>query len=370
MKLKSLISLSAAAVLSVLAVSAVPAFAQAGPAGKIHGKVTHPTGVPKVEGTVSLSQDNGNTMKYSFPVSATGDFAGEGIAPGTYSVILRMPDTPPGKLVDEIDAVKITAGEDTLQNVDMSRKEYVDKLSPEQRKQLEEFKKRNAEVMKGNAVVKTLNADLQSARASNKAKNYAEAETLMLKDTETNPPSAELLLNELATAQIGLKKWDEASATLQKALTMATAATKPNQDLIGNLHAGLGEVYARTNKPDDAQKEYDLAAKASPTGAAVYLKNETVIFSQVGNSDAQVAAADKAIAVDPNNAILYYLKGQGLASKITVDAKGAYVMPPGCAEAYNKYLELAPNGQFVGEVKGLLAAANTKVESKYKAPKK
>jgi hypothetical protein len=67
--------------------------------------------------------------------------------------------------------------------------------------------------------------------------------------------------------------------------------------------------------------------------------------------------------------MLYYLKGQGLIVKATVDAAGKYVLPPGCAEAYQKYLELAPNGPYAGEVKGILAQSTQKVDNSYKAPK-
>ena len=33
------------------------------------------------------------------------------------------------------------------------------------------------------------------------------------------------------------------------------------------------------------------------------------------------------------------------------------ILPAGCAEAYQKYLDLAPNGTFAGDVKGILAEA-------------
>ena len=38
-------------------------------------------------------------------------------------------------------------------------------------------------------------------------------------------------------------------------------------------------------------------------------------------------------------------------------------------EAYQKYLDLAPNGQFAQEVAGILQQAGQKVSSSYKAPK-
>ncbi len=373
MKLRTTISRAAAMLfsISVLALCALSAGAQGIP-GKIHGHVTDPAGMSKTTGSVSLSGDMGHTMKYTFQVGPTGDYAGDAIAPGTYTLVFRMPDTPAGQFVDQIETVKIVASEDTLQDVDMSRKEYLDKMTPEMRKQVEEFKKKNAEVSKTNQVIKTLNADLAAARAANRDKKYEEAETLMLKDTSVVPlpPQGETLWYELGMAQLGLKKWDDATNSLKKTLDVSATSKKPNPELIAGAHSALGEVLARTNKPDDAQAEYDLAAKTNPAKAAFYLGNETVVFSQVGNSDAQAVSADKAIAADPKNAIQYYLKGQALAGKITVDPKtGAYITPPGMLDAYNKYLELAPTGQFVADVKALIAATQTKVESKIKNKK-
>ncbi len=368
MKLKKLLSLTAAGLLSGLLSASISVMAQT-PTGKVHGHVTDPTGVPKGGGTVSLSTDGGKTSKYSFPVSASGDYTGDNVAPGTYQVILKLPETPEGKFVDMIENVKVVAAQDTAADVDMSRQAYIDKMTPEQKKQLEEFKKKNAEVMKGNQVIKNLNADLAEARQDNKDKKYAEAETLMTKDTGLKA-DGELLWYELGVAQIGLKKWDDAATSLKKAAELGAASKKPNPELIGGSHAALGEVYARSNKPADAATEYDAAAKANPAKAGFYLTNETVVYQNVGNADAQAAAADKAIAADPKNPLPYYLKGQALAGKITVDQKtGAYVVPPGCAEAYNKYLELAPTGPYVPEVKAVLAETQSKVENKYKAKK-
>ena len=53
-------------------------------------------------------------------------------------------------MVDSIRGVKIAAGEDIAQDVDMSRQEYLDKMTPEEKKHLEELKKANAEALKAN----------------------------------------------------------------------------------------------------------------------------------------------------------------------------------------------------------------------------
>jgi hypothetical protein len=76
----------------------------------------------------------------------------------------------------------------------------------------------------------------------------------------------------------------------------------------------LGEIYARTGKVPEASDAYDSAAKAYPTGAAGYYKNEAVIFShpETSNSDAEAAAADKAITTDPTSGNRLLPQGTGI----------------------------------------------------------
>ncbi|HXR38925.1 MAG TPA: hypothetical protein VN776_07525 [Terracidiphilus sp.] len=396
------VGLLAFALLPALAQTPAAAPAQTpaptGPTGKIHGHVTNPTGASQTVGTVSLSNDGGRTSKYTFQVTSSGDYSGEA-PPATYMVLFRQPDTPPDKMVDSFDGIKIVAGQDVLQDIDMSRKEFVDKLPAEQQKQLEELKKHNAEAMKANEVIKNLNADLRlvtqdikdadaahatavqtlgagAAKANIDAKEaeiktakYTEVETLMQKDAQAKP-DASVLWAQLGQAQVGLKKYDEAEATFKKVLDLETTAKKPNPAIQGLANSGLGEIYARTGKLQQASDAYDAAAKVYPAQGGFYLKNEAVIYFQLNLPDAQVAAADKAIAIDPNSPILYYLKGNGLVGKTTMDDKTHKLIPPaGCMEAYQKYLQLAPDGLYAAEVKGILAGFNQAIDTSFKAAK-
>jgi tetratricopeptide (TPR) repeat protein len=401
------LGLTAAAGLLALVLAPVqaqqPAAEAAASMGKIHGRVINPTGQPQGSGSVSLSTDGGTTLKYTFPVSDTGDFSGEAPA-GTYMLVYRAPDTPAGKMVDSIRGVKIEAGQDTAQDDDMSRQEYIDKMSPDEKKQLEDLKKSNAEAMKANVLINQLNADLRAvgqdkrdidganasaaqslgatasktdidAKANEiKTAKYTDIESLMTKDTGLKPDEALLWVN-LGYGQSGLKKYDDAITSYKKAIDMESASKKPRGGVLGLANAGLGEIYARTGKVQDANAAYDAAAKADPTNALLHLRNEAVIFFQQNNGPAQVAAADEAIKSDtnqsdPNLAILYYIKGQGLVQNATVDPKTQrIVLPPDCTAAYQRYLELAPNGPYAQEVAGILQQAGEKVGSSYKASK-
>ena len=391
-----LLGLMAIAVLPA-AIAQTPAPANVAPTGKIHGHITNPTGAAQANGTVSLNKDTKEVA--SFPVDANGDYTGSA-PPGTYTLVYRTPGLTPAKETDKIDNVKIVVGQDTVADDDMSRKEYIDSLPEETRKNLEEMKKHNAEAMKANAVIKVLNADLKTAMADIhdadgakaaavqqlgasaakadvdakenqiKSEKYSDVVTLMTKDTGLRPTES-VLWAYLGQGDLGLKKYEDAETAFKKALELDAASKKPRPEIQGLAQSGLGEIYARTGKVADAAAAYDAAVKIDPTKAGFYYKNEAVIYSQVGNSDGQVAAADKAIAANPNDALPYYLKGQALVTKATVDPKTQrIVLPEGCGEAYQKYLELDPTGPYSADVKGILDSAGQKINSSYKATKK
>jgi len=241
-----------------------------------------------------------------------------------------------------------------------------------------------------------VNADLVAARAFTKNQQYGDAEALMEKDTAANPDIA-LAWIELGLAQMGLEKYDKAESSFMIALgidpvsvakrhdqdfyqnvdapgvvapgatrasrnaaadMVVTTGNKRTPDVLGTAYASLGEIYIRKKKFDEAKQAFDNAVKDNPTQAALYRGNETIFFFKAGDTDDQLASAEAGIAIDPTRAMLYYFKGQAMVSKSTVDPKTQkIILPPGCAEAYQKYLQLEPNGQFSADAKGVLAAA-------------
>ncbi len=249
----------------------------------------------------------------------------------------------------------------------------------------------------------SVNAELSAARAATREKRYADSEALMLKATASQP-EAILPWVELGLAQIGLKKYAEAENSFKIALgidpaslklanaddffqkqpdargVVAPSATRNSRNTLGGTvtnaqvrtpeiqgvaYSSLGEIYARTGRIAEAEAAYDTAVKAFPSDAALYRRNETIFFFQVGNAEAQLEAVEKAIAVDPGRAMLYYFKGQALVSKVSVDPQThKMILPPGCAEAYQKYLELEPKGQFANDAKGILITAGLPIKGK------
>jgi tetratricopeptide (TPR) repeat protein len=240
-----------------------------------------------------------------------------------------------------------------------------------------------------------VNAAIVTARAATKDKRYADSEAIMLKVTANNP-NLVLPWVELGLAQLGLKKYADAEQSFDKVVQVdpisqklvhgndffqqvdapgqvAPSATRSSRnaaggvvstgekrtpDVMGVSWASLGEIYIHEGKTAEAQAAFDSAVGANPADAGLYRSNETVFFFQANNTAAQLDAANKAIAADPGRARNYYFKAQALVSQATMDPKTQkMVLPPGCAEAYRKYLSLEPNGQFSGDAKAVLAAA-------------
>ncbi|HEY1984997.1 MAG TPA: hypothetical protein VGG85_06290 [Terracidiphilus sp.] len=241
--------------------------------------------------------------------------------------------------------------------------------------------------------VDAANADLKVARAANLEKRYSDAEALMLKDANARP-NMPFLWIELGQAQLGQKKYPEAEISFKAALSggetvqtkapdggfysagkgtvahvsVQTAAPPPDRkdsgEIKGAANSALGEVYIHLARVPEAKDAFDRAAAAFPSQAALYLRNETILFLQTGNAVEQVTAANKAIAADPTRAALYFYKGQGLAAQSTIDPKTQkLVMPAGCADALQKYLDLEPGGPYSADAKGMLAAAGIAVKA-------
>lgn len=161
--------------IGMAALAARPVVAQAPlPMGHLYGQVINPTGAPQTSGYVAampVTREVSNREGFAqtenegvFQINQNGEFSGD-LQAGTYKLIFRLPNTPPDKEQDEIENVVITPGNTTERNIAMSRPEYVNKLSPDDQKLLEEPRKHNAWAMKQNEAIRRMNAGLVTVAA-------------------------------------------------------------------------------------------------------------------------------------------------------------------------------------------------------------
>ena len=386
-----------ASIVGVALFAMAPAFAQK-PGATVHGHVTNPAGTDFTPGDMKFTTDTSAGYKdakftATAPLDGQGNYKATGITPGDYYVYVVQGE----KIVDRVELKVKSEDTDVTLNDDMTRADYIKAMTPEQQKALEEYKKKNAAVNSANAVIGKLNATLKTVRAdlTAAAPNHDDVskDVAMMKEAVAAKPDEGLLWltygDTLAAqgrhlADVDKKAgkspnsddavnqaYGDAVDAYKKAVALDSAAAKPNVSGLAADYNQLGNALTAQGKMDDAIAAFDSAAKTDPTKAGIYYKNAAAVLYNAGQMDAALDAANKAIAADPNEADAYFIKGQALVTKSAVDPKtNKLTAPPGCVEAYNKFLALAPNDPKVPQVKQVLASLGESIDTNYKAPKK
>ena len=386
-----------AAVAMLAIVLAVPAVSQTVAPATVHGHVNDAAGSPLAGVQVKFTTDKTSDAKdrkypYSFDTDANGNYKGTGIAPGDYLVQVFK-----GAVSADFQLTTLKAGDDKTLDFDMTREEYLKTMTPEQRQQLEEFKKKNAAITDSNKVISQLNTTLKTTRADLAAAGPTKGDvstdvTAMKQATDVKPDQSVLWVtygdtllaqgDHLAAEDKKAgkpaisdddvqKQYSDAVTAYQKAIDLDTKAAKPNVESIGASYNQMGTALSRAGKTADATAAFENAVKAQPAKASMYYKNEAVVLFNNNQGDGALAAADKAIAADPNSPDPYWIKGQVLIAKSTFDQKTQkLVAPAGCVDAYNKFLQLAPDDPKAQGVREVLASLGEKIDLNYKKGKK
>lgn len=368
-------------VLVLLAGLAAPAaFAQA--TGSVKGACKDRDGNPIVGATVEfLSSETGH--KYSLKTDKKGEYFSLGISPGKYTVTLRKDGVEVyhfNNFPVELDDAKL--------DFDMKKEQASaaqgQGLSAEQLKQVQETQ---AKASKDKDVVKALNEHLQTAAQQMQAGTFDLAVTT-LQEAVTIDPNRDLLYFKLGDAYRmsapkqtdpaeKQKRYDASVAAYQRAIELrkVIAADPLNKEAaespqkLAAYYNNLAEVLNKAGKVDESVKTYGQAAEADPAHAGQYLFNSGAVLTNAGRVDDALAAFDKVIAADPTKADAYYWKGVNLIGK-AVTKGDKMVAPSGTSEAFNKYLELAPTGQFAQPAKDMLAQIGAAVETSFGNKKK
>ncbi|MBW4039138.1 MAG: hypothetical protein HIU91_09730 [Acidobacteria bacterium] len=373
-----------------------PAFGQKTGA-TVQGKVTNAAGQPLTSGEMKFSTDKtvpykDEKFQYTAPIGPDGTYKVEGVAPGDYYVYAVQAD----KAADQQSLTVKPSDTNITFDDDMTREEYLKSMTPEARKALEEYKKKNSEVVNANKVIAQLNATLKTTRADLAAaapdKGDVSKDVTAMKQAVDAKADVGLLWltygdtlqaqgNHLKAEDVKAgktpatdgdvtKEYTDAVAAYQKAVALDSAAAKPNVAGLAADYNQLGNALTQLGKTDDATAAFDKAAATDPSKAGMYYKNAAAVLYNAGQMDGALDAANKAIAADPNAADAYFIKGQALVTKTAPDASGKLVAPAGCVEAYQKFLELAPNDPKVPQVKEVLSSLGAKVDTHYRAGKK
>ncbi len=382
------------------AIFAVPAVAQS---ATVKGVCKDAQGNPIADAQVVWhNNDNGRT--FTLKTNKKGEYFSLGLDPGKYLITLSKD----GKELDSVKNYQIGSDESILDfDLKKTQEQAVQDtakkqgMTPEQVKQMQE---QAANTEKYNANIKVINEKLSAATAATKSAppDYDKAIALM-DEAVAMAPNEDLvwfrkgaIYLDSAKAQTDVaektKRNTEAFNDLQKAVdlrktAMANSAAgtpgKPpapggpsDNTKMAAYYDNLGIAAGRIGKTDDAVNAYNQAATLDPANAAHYYLNLGILLTNANmKSDPTVTkqaveAFDKSIAADPKNADAYYFKGSNLIGLAKMDSNSKVVAPPGTAEAFQKYLELQPNGPHAAEAKSMLALVGSTLETTYGTKKK
>ncbi len=343
----------------------------------IEGDVKGPDGQPLKGGEILIERTD---MKGTYKGAKTdkkGHYIYNGLpSGGTFKVSLIID----GKVAYHVDGVRTRLGDPIPVNMDLKAQaaqaaaaggaaaaEEADRsMSKEQREALEKRSKENAAILAKN---KALNDAFNAGKEALAAKNYDAAIEAFQKGAELDATQHVIFAN-LADAYTGLaatKTGADQQAAIEKSLDayQKAIALKPDDPAYHNNYA---LALARGKKFDEAQAELTKAAQLDPPSAGKYYYNLGALLVNSGQTAASEEAFKKAIEADPNYADAQFQYATALSAKLTIGADGKMVAPPGMKEALEKYLALAPTGQFAEASKALLQQLGATIQTDYSNP--
>jgi len=354
----------------------------------IEGDVKGEDGAPAVNAVVKITRTDikGN---YKCNTNKKGHYFYNGLPLGTYNIAVEIG----GKEMDAVNGVRSKLGDPTPVNFDLQRnaqqrnaknaamnqaaqaglagnaglsKEQERGMSKEQKEAYDKALKEREASMKKN---KELNDAFSTGLAAIQSKDYPTAVTNLTKASELDPKQVAVWA-QLADAHVNNatgKTGAEFDAEMAKGIEAYNTALELNPSDAAT-HNNFALALGKAKKFPEMQAELQKAAELDPPKAGQYYYNLGAMLVNAGQSEPAGQAFKKAIELDPNHADSYYQWGVYLIGKASFAADGKVIPVEGTAEAFQKYLQLAPTGQFADSAKGMLESMNMKVDTAYKNP--
>ena len=339
-----------------------------GQTGAIRGKVIGKDGQPLQGALIKIErqQVRGN---YKVKTRKKGNFFHAGLPLGNYNVNCEVD----GQIVDRVGNVRVSLSDPVEITFDLQKLAARQKAGPTQTDlasmSAEERKRYEAAIRKRQQAIsknKELNETFNDGMVALKMKNYPAAVQSLTKASELEPGQHVIWANlgeaqaKLALTKAGAERsrlYGEAVASYDKAIEIdATNAA---------YHNNVGLVMVRAGQNEEGQLKLAEAAMLDPANAAKYFFNLGAVMVNTGNTDGAIQAFTKASEADPNFAGAYYQLGMALVGKAVTQPDGTVTPAEGTIEAFQKYMELEPQGQFAASAQGMLTGLTASVETQY-----
>jgi tetratricopeptide (TPR) repeat protein len=325
--------------------------------GSISGQIMDITGKPWAEISMQAVSDQG--AKTDTKTDGNGKYSFHNLRSGIYTVSVVLP--APNKPYDV--QCRVQSGNDA--KVDVNFKDVVAKQGAEAQEQLrkQEEAKEKFQSMKGHFdagvalldQVKQAKSDLSKAPADQRdtlkqqladlsGKAVTEMEAAKAAAPEKDP-NMHLIYARLADAYDAAGRSDDAAAAYKQAIDLKPTAA---------YYSNLGGILGRTGKTEEAMAMYQKSVELDPANAAQTWRNIGITLYNANRLGDAVEPLKKSAELDPKNAQTWYLLGAALVYRMTIKKVGDKDVPefaPGTIEAYQKAIELDPNGPYGTQAK-------------------
>jgi len=369
------------ALLLALGHAAPPALAQT--TASIFGTVSDPQGKPLPDLVVVLKHRDTGAV-YTVHTDSKGQFRQIGVRAGTYDITLKPKDKDQAIATTNCQVVN----DDPTHVCNIDLKQLIAQESAEQeaaRKKQEEDQKKfegmKAAYMAGQSKIDEADkarADMLKApsdqRAAMKDKVnglYQQAQQDFQQAQQAAPekdPNLHLVYHQLGYTYERMGNYNDAIAAYQKSVDL-----KPT---VAEYYTSLAVAYAEAGKMSEATQAAEKASSIDPVkGGTGWLNMGVTLYNMNRLTDA-IAPLQKATAASPNNPQAWYLLGAALVANMDVKTEGSKMIPilkPGTIEAYQKCIQLDPNGPWGAQAKDGLAqlqAMGAGVDTKVNVKKK
>jgi tetratricopeptide (TPR) repeat protein len=329
----------------------------------LQGTVFDLTGKPYPDVTISIKNIETN-KQIDATTDAKGHYSAPGLTPGTYNIDVKAKDKDQKDMLLYQTGIKLAAG--TVPTFDINMKELQEQgklaaVEAERKRQEAEqqFQALKTHYDAGIAAIEQMKAaQTKLAQTPKEQQDPVKAQITTAGGTAVTELSAALdlekpedpyrpfVLSRLGEAYESMGKWQEAADTYQKAI-----ALKP--DVAANYN-NLGNDLAKLGKVDDARAAYQKYVDLNPTDAALAWRNFGTVLYNSNRMKESIEPLQKATTLDPKNATAWLLLGIALVNTMefkTVGDKITPVMQPGTVEAYQRAIDLDPNGPIGAQAK-------------------